>query len=101
MEAAVQTLQQQVAELQQRIHVAEGSNDRIARMLENSRAEVKKLEAIANQTDFSAKNWQLVDFETMTPDVFSNNANQSYKVWAKKVKALTNATLIGFRAAVD
>ena len=70
-------------------------------MLDDSSAEVKKLEAIANQTDFSAKSWQLVDFKTMTPDVFSNKANQSYKVWAKKVKAFTKAKLTGFRTALD
>lgn len=100
MEAAVQTLQAQAAELQQRVIFAESSNDKSARLLDDSRNGVKKLEAISQRADFSAK-WHLVDFNTMTPEVFANKSNQSFKTWAKTTKAFTNAKFTGFRSALD
>ena len=43
----------------------------------------------------------LVDIKTMQPQVFSGHASESYKQWAKKVKAFCNARKPGFRKALD
>ena len=103
MDVAVRDLQAQVYELQQRLILTETTNERLAHLVDEGRTEVKKLEAMTQEarTDRGSNNWQLVDFKTLTPEVFANKPDQSYKLWSKKVKAFTNAKLTGFRTALE
>ena len=44
---------------------------------------------------------ELVDVKSMKPQVFSGEAQESYKQWAKRVKAFCDARRPGFRQALD
>ena len=52
------------------------------------------------QREARGSQWHLVDFKTITPEVFKAGANQSYNIWSKKIKAFCNAKLDGFRIAL-
>ena len=103
MEAAVQELRNQMHEMQQRLEHSERSQHRLARLLDESRAETKRLEVIAQQArpEDGMGKWALVDFKTMTPESFSNKPGPSFRNWVKNVKAFTIAKLEVFRTALE
>ena len=43
----------------------------------------------------------LIDVKAMSPATFSGDRVDNFKIWAKKVKAFTNAKLTGYRRALE
>ena len=49
----------------------------------------------------SSTKYDLVDTKVMSPAQFSGERAENFKQWGKKVKAYTNAKLVGFRKALE
>ena len=67
------------------------------------RVELRLAQAAGAQTQgqHSDKKFELIDVKTMTPAKFSGMKSDNFKLWAKKLKAYTNAKVSGFRDALE
>ena len=54
-----------------------------------------------SQSQQSDKKFELIDVKTMIPAKFSGMKSDHFKLWAKKLKAYTNAKVSGFRDALE
>ena len=43
----------------------------------------------------------LIDVKAMSPAIFNGDRGDNFKIWAKKVKAFTNAKLTGYHRALE
>ena len=108
------TMEQMVAEitgLTQRLALSEQQGVRLATQLDAMRVDTET--ALRRARDMISEldnkdsrggdrdRLDLVDIKTMTPQAFGGKAQESYKQWAKKVKAFCNAKKPGFRKALD
>ena len=70
--------------------------------LRNAHNKIVEIEKSRRETDGRGEHgMQLVDVKTMQPIGFSGKFQESYKQWAKKVKAFCNARKPGFRQALE
>ena len=53
------------------------------------------------QAGGAVNKFDLVDMKTMTPALFTGARSENFRVWAKRVKAYTNARLPGYRKALE
>ena len=53
------------------------------------------------QADAREERFELVDTKNMSPAIYSGTRAENFKVWAKKIKAYTNAKLPGYRKALE
>ena len=56
---------------------------------------------VQSQSQHSDKKFELIDVKTMIPAKFSGMKSDHFKLWAKKLKAYTNAKVSGFRDALE
>ncbi len=123
MAASVEELQNQLTATQQRLILAENHSLELAEELQKLRGETdSQLQKIRAETDTAFQHMKirsdeamrlagvygkqnegvsLVDMKTMQPYTFSGKGHESYKCWAKKVKAFCNARKDGFRQALE
>ena len=107
-------MEQVVAELatvRQRLGLSDQHNVQMAESMEKMRKEMDesmrnayaKIQQLETAQTFNKheEKMDLIDVRTMNPGVFSGKINESFKHWAKKVKAFTNARKPGFRQALD
>ena len=85
--------------LAEALDVLRGETDEALRNANNKLVELEKYRG--GQGFHSPEGMQLVDVKTMQPVIFSGKFQESYKHWAKKVKAFCNARKPGFRQALD
>ena len=45
--------------------------------------------------------FDLLDMKTLQPEAFRGKQNETFKPWARKVKAFCNAKKMGFRKALE
>ncbi len=70
--------------------------------LRNAHSKIAMIETGRRDQDpRGERGMQLVDVKTMQPVIFSGKLQESYKHWAKKVKAFCNARKPGFRQALE
>ena len=110
-EAAVAALRAEAIALTERLLLSEQHGVRVASELDGLRAETDAALREANKqiSEFKKsgsgtayeERLDLVDVKTMKPQVFSGHQNESYKQWAKKLKAFCNARKPGFRKALE
>ena len=102
----------ELASVRQRLSLSEQHNVQMAENMEKMRKEMDEsmrnayaklnyLEQQKGHKDEKEDKMDLIDVRTMNPGVFTGKMNESYKLWAKKVKAFTNARKPGFRQALD
>ena len=98
----------EIVSLTQRLGLAEQHGVQAAEALDKLRQETDAAFRAANARIDSGGNgnrhedrMDLVDIKTMTPTVFKGSMNESYKQWAKKVKAFCNSRKPGFRKALE
>ena len=120
--ASVEELQIQLTATQQRVILAESHASELAEELQKLRGETDvQLQKLRAETDTAFKQMNirsdeamrlagvyvkhedvsLVDMKTMQPYTFAGKAAESYRCWAKKVKAFCNARKDGFRQALE
>ena len=90
--------------LLQRIEASEyeiGSNASGAeQQLAAIRVDMRNVQNKVGNGGSGAKNLELVDSKSMAPTAFTGAREENWKMWAKKVKAYTNAKLPGYREAL-
>ena len=64
------------------------------------RVDVRTLQ-LAPQPSGPTKRFDFIDSKTMSPAMFSGACSDSFKAWAKKIKAYTDNKLPGYRQALD
>ena len=106
-----EALQAELAATQQRLALSESHGMRLAEALEKLRVDTDQAFKDAQQRTEEAVRMAtlgarkddvfLVDVKTMQPNIFSGKTNESFKCWAKKVKAFCNARKDGFRQALE
>ena len=106
MATEVDALRVEILALQQRLHLAEQHGIQAAEALDKLRQETDQALKTANaRIDSSGTRhndkFELVDVKTMQPTMFKGGVNESYKQWAKKVKAFCNSRKAGFRKALE
>ena len=108
-EAAMAALRAEVVGLAERVQLSEQHGVRVASEMDTLRAETNAALREANKHTQELKTrggggereqrLDLVDVKSMQPQVFSGHQSESYKQWAKKVRAFCNARKPGFRKA--
>ena len=104
--ATVESLAAEVVALTQRLMLSENHAVQAAEALEKLRKETDAALRAANlRLDARGGGYEdrmdLVDVKTMQPAVFKGTMSESYKQWAKKVKAFCNSRKPGFRKALE
>ena len=108
MATDMETMRAEIIALSQRLMLAEQHGVQAAEALDKLRAETDGALKAANARmdgGFGGRDredrMELVDVKTMQPTVFKGGMQESYKQWAKKVKAFCNSRKAGFRQALD
>ena len=65
------------------------------------RVDVRTLQQAGGGAQAGGAKFDLVDTKNMSPTVYSGKRSDNFKVWAKRVKAYTNAKLPGYRKVLD
>ena len=107
--ATVESLRAELGSVAQRLVLSETHGIKMAEELDRLRKETDAARKAANarinetgqRSSHAEDKLDLVDIKTMQPQVFSGHASESYKPWAKKVKAFCNAPKPVFRKALD
>ena len=109
-EAALAALRAELVSVAERLQLSEQHGVRTASELDKLRLETDTaLREASNQIaelktkggGDRADRLDLVDVKSMQPQVFSGHQSESYKQWAKKVRAFCNARKPGFRKALE
>ena len=107
---AEQQIRAELAAVTQRLVLSEQQSVRLAEQMEKlttdtdaalREANNKIVELDRHRGPKHEERMDLVDIKTMQPKVYSGKMEESYKAWAKKVKAFCNARKPGFRQALD
>ena len=106
MAATVDGLRAEVVALTQRLLLAETHGVQAAEALDALRRDTDAALRAANARIDSGgerreDRMDLVDVKSMQPAVFKGSMSESYKQWAKKVKAFCNSRKPGFRKALE
>ncbi len=113
MAAELQAMQGELVALRERLQLSEQHGVQLAESIDKLRSEsdealrnahnkIVEIEKSRRETDGRGEHgMQLVDVKTMQPIGFSGKFQESYKQWAKKVKAFCNARKPGFRQALE
>ena len=109
MAATAVQMQAEIVAMAQRLQLAEQQGVRLASELEQTKAQTddalkRAHEMIKNLEQARAPDkdrMDLVDVKSMAPQSFGGKREESYKQWAKKVKAYCNARRPGFRQALE
>ena len=111
MEAALRQLQQELATTRDQMAAMATAHDSLRQAHESLRsatdlalqskaAEIQASETKLQRLMFNQK-FDLLDMKTLTPDTFKGKQSDSFKPWARKVKAFCNAKKSGFRKALE
>ena len=68
--------------------------------LNEKTAQIAETESKLGKLAFQQK-FDLLDFKTLQPEIFKGRHHETFKPWARKVKAFCNAKQQGFRKALD
>ena len=98
-------MRNEIVALQQRLVLAEEHGVQAAEVLEKLRSETdaarKQANARIDGGYHREDRLEPLDVKSMLPKVFKGSADESYKQWAKKVKAYCNSRKDGFRKALE
>ena len=67
--------------------------------LNEKTAQIAETETKLGKPSFQQK-FDLLDFKTLQPEIFKGRDHETFKPWARKVKAFCNAKQQGFRKAI-
>ena len=104
MATGMEAMRNEIVALQQRLLLAEQHGVQAAKALEKLRSETdaafKQANARIDGGYHREDRLELVDVKSMLPNVSKGSADESYKQWAKKVKAYCASRNDGFRKAL-
>ena len=97
--STLESLRAELGSVAQRLVLSETHGVKMAEELDKLRKETDaalkaanaRISGIGQRSGRAEDKLDLVDIKTMQPQVFSGHMSESYKQWAKKVKAFCNA----------
>ena len=112
MTVTIDGLARELQQALQRLTLSETQSQQIAEALEKLRKDsdgaIRELNNKVNEMQMSYRaggekedRVDLIDVRNMDPGTFSGSATESWRQWAKRMKAFCNARSPGFRAALD